>query len=589
MNDIIPPGQKEIRIPGGTLLTRVFRRFGATEKTIFAILALIAVTAAFYMLWNINKSFMVPVPAHGGEHIEGVVGFPRFINPVLALTDTDRDLTALIYSGLMKYEDGKLVPDLARSYTLSDDGLVYTFILKDNVKFHDGTPVTSDDIEFTIQKAQDATLKSPRRAAWEGITIEKVDARQIKFILKKQYTPFLDNTTIGILPKHIWKNVEGSDQFTFSQYNVEPIGSGPYRIDSIARDNGGLPRSYKLVPYPRYSTTAPYISTITVQFYPNEKNLIDALSQGNIQSIHGISPKEAATIATNQKNLTVDRAALPRIFGVFFNQSQAPVLANKEVRQALNIAVDRGAIVDEVLNGYGIAIDSPLPSSIATASKILSIASSTDRIAEGKAILEKAGWTVDSNGVYVKKSKTSTQVLSFAISTTNAPELKRAAEIVADQWKKLGADVSVRVFESGDLSQNIIRPRRFDALLFGEVIGRDLDLYGFWHSSQRSGTGLNIATYLNSKADKLLEDARVESDEADRIAKYREFESIVRDDVPAVFLYSPDFIYVIPKTLKGVEIKDLTMAADRWNNVRNWYIRTDNVWKIFVANDTETQ
>ncbi|MBI5126562.1 MAG: hypothetical protein HZA80_02265 [Candidatus Taylorbacteria bacterium] len=588
MNDIIPPGQKEIRIPGSNKLTRIIKSFGATEKFLFGVLSLLAGITALYMLWNINQSFMVPVPARGGEHIEGVVGFPRFINPILALTDTDRDLTNLIYSGLMKYENGKIVPDLARSYTISEDGLVYTFTLKDTVKFHDGTSVTSDDIEFTILKAQDSTLKSPRRAAWEGVVVEKVDARQIKFILKKPYTPFLDNTTIGILPKHIWKNVEGSDQFTFSQFNIEPIGSGPYKIEDITRDNGGLPQYYTLVPYSKYATNAPYISTITVHFYPNEKTLIEALTRGDIQAIHGISPKEAATISEEQTNSVVERSPLPRIFGVFFNQNQAPVLANKEVRQALNIAVDREAIVQEVLNGYGIAIDSPLPSSLATPRQDSVTSSSTERIAEARAILEKAGWTLDSNGIYVKKSKTATQVLSFSISTTNAPELKRAAELVQETWKKVGADVTVRVFESGDLSQNIIRPRKFDALLFGEVIGRDLDLYGFWHSSQRNGTGLNIAMYINAKADKLLEDARIENDEKARIAKYHEFESIIRDDIPAVFLYSPEFIYITPKTLKGVAIQDITMAADRWNNVRNWYIRTDNVWKIFVA-DTTTQ
>ena len=172
--------------------------------------------------------------------------------------------------------------------------------------------------------------------------------------------------------------------------------------------------------------------------------------------------------------------------------------------------------------------------------------------------------------------------LSFSISTGDAPELRQVAEELSAAWKKLGAEVQILVFETGDLNQNVIRPRNFDALLFGEVIGRDADLYPFWHSSQRTDPGLNIALYANNRADKLLEDARSASDRETVEEKYKAFVEEINTDVPAVFLYTPSFLYVVPKSVEAIDLGKLTISQDRFLSIRNWYIETDKVWKIFV-------
>jgi ABC-type transport system substrate-binding protein len=177
--------------------------------------------------------------------------------------------------------DGTLVPDLASTYSVSDDSLSYTFTLRDNLTWSDGQPITTDDIEFTILKAQDSGLKSPRRAMWEGVTIEKQSPTEIRFILRQPYALFLENTTMGILPKHIWKSIE-IDEFPFSQFNVEPIGSGPFIVDSVKRNENGIPSRYELVPNDDYALGAPFIEKLIIQFYQNEKIAIVGVRVGNI-------------------------------------------------------------------------------------------------------------------------------------------------------------------------------------------------------------------------------------------------------------------------------------------------------------------
>ncbi len=530
------------------------------------------------MTAKINGHFLNEVPGNGGNIREGLVGLPRTINPVLAITDVDRDMSALVYSGLMKYSDGDLMPDLAEKYAVSADGLTYSFTLKNSLTFQDGSPLTTDDVAFTIQKIQDPALKSPRRADWANVGVKIISATQIQFILKQAYSPFLNNTTLGIIPKHIWNSVS-DDQFIFSKYNSEPIGSGPYKVSSIARDNGNIPTAYHMTTWRGYYGTTPHLGAITFTFFADEEKALSALDTGNIDSLAAVSSTAATKLASDSAQAyAVLSAPLPRIFGVFFNQSQNPVLADKNVRQALDMSIDRTAIIKKVLSGYGSPIHSPLPIGMGAT---LQDASHPD-IAGAQTLLEKNGWKKDpTSGIYQKKGTKSSLSLSITINTADTPDLKQAAELVKNDWKKLGADVNVKVFEPGDLYQNVIRTRKYEALLFGELVGKDRDVYAFWHSSQRNSPGLNIALYANSKADKLLDEIRSESNDAVRTGKYTELSKLITADIPAIFLYSPDFIYVVPKALHGAELGNITVSSDRWNSIGNWYVITEKVWKIF--------
>ena len=161
------------------------------------------------------------------------------------------------------------------------------------------------------------------------------------------------------------------------------------------------------------------------------------------------------------------------------------------------------------------------------------------------------------------------------------PELREGAELLKAMWRRIGIETQVQIFGAGDLNQNVIRPRKFDALLFGEIIGRDFDLFAFWHSSQRNDPGLNIAMYTNSSVDKFLEEARRTTNPDKRGENYEKALAVIRNDAPAVFLYSPEFIYVLPQKVRGFARGRTTVPSERFLDVRHWYIETEKVWNSF--------
>ncbi|HEY4528327.1 MAG TPA: ABC transporter substrate-binding protein, partial [Candidatus Paceibacterota bacterium] len=518
----------------------------------------------------------------GGTLTEGIVGNPRFINPVLALSEADKNLSSLVYSGLVRLtSEGNVENDLAE-VSVSENRLTYTASILEGAIFHDGSPVTADDVIFTLSKITDPLIKSPRRGAWDGVTVEKLDDKTVAFTLKQAYTPFIYNLTLGILPKHIWKNVT-ADEFSFSQFNTLPIGSGPYEVNRVERNSGGIPNHYLLTAFTQAVGKKPFIENLVFKFYPSEETLIEAYSKGEVESISGISPEKIGELKENSSRVIA--SPLPRVFAVFFNQSHSKVLLNKEVRQALELASPKEEIIENVLGGYGEPISSPFPAGSYAWATDQSEEAFEERLTKAKELLAKTGWIPNKDsGILEKKSGSSNISLSFSISTGDAPELGEVAETLVNSWRQLGADVQVLTYETGELNQSVIRPREFDALLFGVVIGRTtgFDLYPFWHSSQRTDPGLNIALYANSRADKLLDVARTAENFETIEKNYKEFALEVKSDVPAAFLYTPSFLYLIPKKVEAVNLESLAVSQDRFLGVRDWYIETDKVWKIFV-------
>ncbi len=579
---------RPVYIPLADRAEDTYRALSATSRAFFLFLAAVLIVSAVGLLYLLNNSLLTPVPGYGGSLSEGIVGSPRFINPVLATSDADHDLSILVYSGLLRATpEGEYVPDLAQSYTVSTDGTVYTFILRPDATFHDGTKVTADDVVFTIGKTQDAALKSPLKANWDGVVVEAVDPSTVRFTLKSAYAPFIENLTMGILPKHLWQNVS-DEEFPFSDLNTSPVGSGPFKVGSISRTPSGIPSSYKLEAFSKYTLGAPFLSSIVLKFYQSEQALADALKNGDVDAASGLSPAMLADIPG--KN--IERSSLNRVFGVFFNQNQSEVLRDHDVREALADSVDQNKLVEQVLGGYGTPLSGPVPPQIlaslggaTSTSDMEPQATTTDLALAAQKKLIAEGWALGSDGVLSKttgKGKDAkTITLSFSLSTGNVPELRAAADYLRRQWAEMGASVDVKVFDQGDLSQNVIRPRKYDALLFGEVVGRELDLFAFWDSSQRNDPGLNVALYANSAADKDLEALRTTGDDTKRESLYNDFLGELNKDIPAVFLYAPDFVYSIPKDIQGLDLGFISTPSDRFLSAPNWHRETDYVWPIF--------
>lgn len=576
---------RPVYVPFIRKIEETYKAFSPTGRGLFLFFAGLLVISSASLLFILNDALLIKVPGRGGSLQEGIIGSPRFINPVLAISDSDHDLTSLVYAGLLRpTPEGGYAPELAESYEVSPDGKTYTFALRKNATFHDGTSITSADVAFTIERTQDPILKSPLRPNWDGVVVETDGPYLIRFVLKSTYAPFVENATMGILPKHLWQDVT-AEEFPFSELNVEPVGAGPFRVASISRSPSGIPASYELRAFDAYALGAPFLSRLTLRFYQSEEALLDALTQGEIEAASGISP----ALLGQLKEQNVERASLNRIFGVFFNQNQSEILLDLDVRRALEMSIDRQKLVDTVLSGYGTPLQDPVPPNI------LSSASTTtpptpqtqeERIQGAKDFLIRKGWKLNDAGIFTKTtgtgSKAVTKTIAFSLSTGNVPELRAAAEYLRATWKDAGADVEVKIFDQGDLSQNVIRPRKYDALLFGEVIGRELDLYAFWHSSQRNDPGLNIALYTNATVDSVLEKLRTTANGAERQKLYGQFKTELAKDVPAIFLYSPDFVYSIPNSIQGLDLGFVETPSDRFLSVARWHRETDYVWPVFT-------
>ena len=544
------------------------RTFSSGDRVIFYTLIIFIGIASFAGLYALEQSLLEEVPSYGGTLIEGEIGSPRFINPLLAISDADRDLSVLTYAGLMGLSgDGTLVPILAESYTLSADGKIYTFTLRANAKFSDGTPVTATDVVFTVQKAQDSGLKSPEYANWSGVRAEAVNQTTIKFTLSKAYAPFLGLTTLGIIPSRLWQNIS-DEEFPFSTLETIPVGAGPFKVGNVSRDSSGLIKSVSLLANPYYALGRPYLDGIRFDFYSRTDDLSGAIASGSIESAYNVLSDGTLT------------APYARVFGVFWNPSEKQVSARTEVRKALSLAIDRQAIIDTVLGGYATAIMGPVPPGGRV--KQVQIPQSENPIEAAAKILEEAGWVYDGSA-HIWKNISAKQTLGgITIRTSNVPEMKNIASAVKVAWERLGVPVDIELYEPGDLSQNVIRPRKYEALLYGEVIGRDQDLYAFWDSQEINDPGLNIALYANKTVDSLLEDARSSANQETRISDLQKIENIVASEYPAAFIYAPDFTYAVPKDLKGVKLPQIITTDNRFATVASWYRLTDKVWPFLV-------
>jgi peptide/nickel transport system substrate-binding protein len=590
----------ERRVPYFRRFEALLPRFSPAERLLLYGLAFLLAASAFILVIEASHVFSVVTPASGGSIVEGEIGPARFINPVLALSQADQDLTALVYSGLLRANaDGTYSPDLAQSYTISPDGTVYTFKLRSNAKFSDGTPVTSADVLFTIQLAQNAAIKSPQQANWEGVQVSAPDARTVVFTLPHPYAPFLQNATLGILPEHLWQNIS-PEEFPFSPLNTHPVGSGPYMVKSFETDSTGSPTRYDLAPEPNFALGTPLLGQITFLFYADDASLLNAFNAGRINALAGVSPGDLPKLRGSGSSLL--QVPLPRVFGVFLNEGRNPVLADPAVRAALDAALDKQTIVNNVLGGYGVPLDGPVPPGVlgeapqttVTGQPFTIVASSSPivsaNITSAESILQRGGWSFSSSTeAWTKGSGKNKHTLSFTLSTADEPELVETADEVAAAWQAVGVQVTVQVYPLSDFDNTILRPRSYDTILFGQVVGRTADLFAFWDSTQRNDPGLNLAMYTNTKVDALLSQARGTSEATTRDSLYQQFEQQIEKDQPAVFLYAPDFLYVVPQGLQGIQLGALTDPAERFLNIYQWYDQTSRIWDVFAPNTASTQ
>jgi ABC-type transport system substrate-binding protein len=654
---------------------QLFKILKGPERIFFLVLVVIALGSAIYLATDFYLKNTKEVPAYSGTYAEGVVGQPRFINPIYGETnDVDRTLIDLVYSGLVTYDkDGKIVNDLAKSYKISDDGKIYTFQLKDNLYWQDGRPLTADDVVYTIKTIQNSDYKSPLRANWLNVDAQKISDKSLTLSLASPYNSFLENCTLKIIPAHIWKNVL-PENFTLSPYNLQPVGSGFYVLSGLTETNNGFIESISLKANNKYYGKIPYITNVFFQFFSTKDDLVKAANQKTVNgfSISALDNNEALAEkdvrqgwAANEK-FSVYSFSMPRYFAVFFNTQSSKILSDSNITQALNYSVNKQDLskkIRETFKENVSIVNSPiLPDYFNYLAPTVDYDFSTDT---ANKLLDKSGFKDSGNGTRAKANnktpafqfksylsagsrgnevvelqgclstldpsfktllqgetsgkfgtgtgaavtafqkkylpaipstgevgagtrkelnllcltpKNNSIPLQFSLTTINQPELVLAANLLKDDWQKVGVTVQVNAVSPSEL-QDIIKNRNYDALLYGQALGSLPDLYPFWHSTQINDPGLNLSEYQNKNVDKLLKDAREALDETIKTQKYEALQNTILTDAPALFLYNPAYLYWASENVKGIDTTKIVDPAKRFENINNWYINTRRTWK----------
>ncbi len=548
-----------------------------SDRFVLRVLFFAIVAGVIMSLLSLNAQYLAPTAVSGGTLTEGIVGIPRFVNPVLAVTRADQDMSSLIYAGLMKIDtNGTLIPDMAESVTVSEDGRTYNVVIRKDVRFHDNTPLTARDVAFTIGLIQNPDLKSPVRGNWSGVTVQEIDEYELNIVLDEAYTPFIENFTIGIVPRHIWSELP-IEQVPFSQRNTEPIGSGPFKVETTKRNEAGLIESYTL----ERARDEVKLDGVIVKFYQNEQSLVEAFEANIITSTANL-PLAAVAEAAAGTDFTVVTEPLPRVFAIFLNQNKSPALRDASVREALEAAIDREAIVEKALLGYGVPTESPMPPRVngVESSDVEGVQSATGTDAVAK-LLTKAGWQKNPNANWEKRIDGDNVTLSVTLRTSNTPLFERTTELVAEAWRNEGIMVEVEQYEQSDLLQAVIRPRDFEALIFGIDMNRTVDLYPFWHSSQREDPGLNIAQYANIEVDSLVTTARTTRDTAAQITAIDKATAIISAERPAIFLYVPEITYVVANHVTISPFTAISKPHERFMNIDDWHLAEEERWPLF--------
>ena len=534
-----------------------------TTSILLRVFFILLVISLVGLIWQKLESYKTEVKAVGGTFKEGIIGAPRFINPVLAQSQADHDLAKLIFTPILSIDrDGSVHYVAAESVNVSDDGLNYQVNLRKDIFFEDGVALTSNDIYYTVSAIQDPMIKSPLAQQWEGVDIEVIDSYSLNFKLSRPFNDFLYNLEIGILPEHIWENVN-PQEFIFSNYNTKPIGSGPYRVENIIQKESGAPEFYRLVRSENYFEKN-YIKNIEFFFFDNEKELVAGLNAGSIDAVYGLSPENTESLSHNYE---IYKGSLPRVFALFFNQTKQPLLSSVKIREAINLGIDKQSLVKDVFSDFALAINSPLG---------FTETNSRYNKQQAQQLIESEGWRKNSEGYYSKTIAGKPVELGFNIASPNLEEMVKVGEYIQSNLAEIGIRVTIRSYDQGNLSQNIIRSRDYESLLFGYEIKKPSDIYAFWHSSQISDPGLNISLFKNPSIDNDLEKLRTNA-----VEDFSRISNTINKEVPAVFLYSPSYIYILPKSVQNTDFSIIS-SEDRFNDINKWFIETRSVWNSFI-------
>jgi peptide/nickel transport system substrate-binding protein len=548
------------------------------------LIAIIALAAISILLINQKPASLQPIaapvvqPAEGGIYTEGLVGSFMRLNPVLDYyNQADKDIDRLIYSGMLRIDDrGIPQADLATSWGISRDGTIYNFSLNPNAVWHDGEPVTSDDIIFTIQmmSADGSPYPADVRDFWKQIEIIRLDNKTVQFKLPEPFAPFLDYLTFGVLPSHLLGDLT-MEELVDDSFNMAPIGSGPYRFDHLMT-SGDQITGVVLSAFKDYYLHAAYIDQIALRYYPDAQAAYRAYQSGDIAGIGNVSLDNLSQVLSETGlNLYTTRLPLMTLIYLNLDDPQVTFFQDVNVRKALIQGLNRQGMIDTIRQGQAIKADGPIfPDTWAYYDGIEHYSYNPNQAIE---LLREAGYTFPAEGGNIRTSEDGTQ-LTFELVYPDDSEHALLANAIQQDWTELGVKITLTALPYEQLVSERLDTRNYQAALVDLNLSRspDPDPYPFWHQTQIS-SGQNYSKWDDRQASEYLEQARITTDMADRTRLYNNFQVRWSQELPALPLFYPVYTYAVSSEVKGVSIGPIFDPADRFNHVTNWYLVTSRV------------
>jgi peptide/nickel transport system substrate-binding protein len=519
----------------------------------------------------------LPEAAPGGIYTEALVGSMGRLNPMLDWNNpADRDINRLIFSGLMKFDSrGLPQPDLADAWGASADGTVYNFSIRQNAQWHDGQPVTSDDVIFTIEliKSSGSLFPQDIKDLWSQVEVRKLDDKTLQVRLPEPFAPFLDYATFGIMPRHLLESVP-ADQLASAEFNLNPVGSGPYRFDRLLV-SGGQITGVVLVANTNYYLRPPFIEQVVFRFYPTSAAAFDAYRRGEVLGVSQLT-NDVLEAALREPTLSVYTSRLPQMGLVFLNNNNPNVafLQSDKVRRALMLGLNRTIIVSHILQGQAIIADGPiLPGSWAYFDEIEQFDYNPDAAMQ---LLKEEGFVIPVGGGEVRSKDG--QFLSFSLLYPDTPLHAQIAQAIQSDWALIGVRVELQAVPYDSLVNDYLATRNYQAALADLNTSRtpDPDPYLFWHQSEATG-GQNYSQWDNRTASEFLEVARTTADFSERARLYRNFQVVFARDMPSLPLYYPVYSYGVDAQLQGVQVAPLYDTSDRLALITEWYLVTRRI------------
>ncbi|MCW5875645.1 MAG: peptide ABC transporter substrate-binding protein [Anaerolineales bacterium] len=513
-------------------------------------------------------------PAQGGMYIEGLVGSVGRLNPLLDdANPADQDVNRLLFGSLLRFDDrGNPQPDLAEVWGISLDGLQYNFKLREGLQWHDGQPLTTADIVFTIElmRSSELPIADDLRALWAGVEVNAFDDLHIQFLLPAPFAPFADQLTFGILPQHILGEMEPAAILN-APFNLDPVGSGPYRFDDLISEAGTV-TGVVLQAWDGYYAGRPFIDQIIFQYYPTPTAALQAYRQGDVLGISYVGADILQEVL-DDTSLSLFTSRLPRLGLLLFNldNSSVPFFQEQEVRQALLQGINRQWIIDRFLGGQAFVADGPiLPGSWAYNENVASVPYDSEAAI---AQLRQLGYTIPAEGGQVRSRDG--LALEFDLVHPEEPPYPQIAQSIRDDLAVLGVQVTLRAVPYEALLSDYLGSRNYQAALVDINLTNspDPDPYPFWHQSGVTG-GQNYSKWDDRRASEYLEQARVSVSQAQRLRLYRNFQTHFGFELPALPLYFPVYNYAISSQVRGVSIGPIYQSSDRFATITEWFLVT---------------